>query len=66
MLNDGGGEYTLIGIVSHMGSNTSCGHYVCHLLREGKWVLYNDRKVALSEEPPLDLGYMYLYQRNDA
>ena len=63
--NDGPGQYELLGIISHMGSNTSCGHYVCHIKKEGRWCLYNDRKVAVSESPPLDLGYMYVYQRKD-
>lgn len=64
-LEDGPGRYTLVGFVSHMGANTACGHYVCHLLKEGKWVIYNDEKVAVSEHPPVDLGYMYLYKRSD-
>ena len=50
---------------SHMGSNTACGHYVCHIKKDGRWCLYNDRKVAVSEKPPLDLGYMYVYQRDE-
>jgi len=62
-VEDGAGQYRLKGIISHMGSNTSSGHYVCHLLRDGKWVLYNDSKVAFSDDPPKDLGYLYLYER---
>ena len=27
---DGRGEYELVGFLSHMGKNPSCGHYVCH------------------------------------
>jgi hypothetical protein len=27
-----------------------------------KWTIFNDRKVAVSEEPPFDLGYIYLYE----
>ena len=27
-----------------------------------RWVIHNDRKVAVSEAPPLDLGYMYFYR----
>eukprot|EP00966_Prymnesium_polylepis_P256226 5918409-Prymnesium_polylepis.2 len=27
-----------------MGANTSCGHYVCHIKKDGKWALFNDRK----------------------
>lgn len=64
-LSDGQGEYSLVGIVSHMGSNTACGHYVCHIKKDGRWVLFNDEKVALSEKPPMDLGYMYFFKRND-
>jgi len=51
--------------VSHMGRNTACGHYVCHLKKQGKWVIYNDEKVAISENPPRDLAYMYLFRRKD-
>ena len=64
--DDGPGIYDLLGFVSHMGSNTSCGHYVCHIKKEGRWVLHNDRKVAASEATPLDLGYMYFFRRRDA
>ena len=46
-----------------MGANTACGHYVCHIFKEGKWVIYNDEKVAISENPPLGLGYLYLFER---
>jgi ubiquitin carboxyl-terminal hydrolase 5/13 len=38
---------------------------VAHVLREGRWVLYNDEKVALSASPPLDIGYLYLYKRDE-
>ncbi|KAG1658938.1 hypothetical protein FOA52_007130 [Chlamydomonas sp. UWO 241] len=60
---DGPGSYELVGFISHMGSNTACGHYVCHIRKGGKWVIYNDEKVAESEAPPLDIGYMYMYKR---
>ncbi len=65
-LDDGPGEFTLVGFVSHMGANTACGHYVAHVRRpDGTWVLYNDAKVARSEAPPRDCGYLYIYRRND-
>ena len=63
--NDGGGAYDLLGFISHMGANTSCGHYVCHIKKEGRWALYNDRKVAASENTPLEHGYMYVFKRRD-
>jgi len=59
---DGSGMYELLGFVSHMGSNTGCGHYVCHIKKDGQWVIFNDRKVAASEATPVDLGYMYFYR----
>eukprot|EP00775_Hariotina_reticulata_P013148 gene13148-13278_t len=61
--DDGPGHYQLMGIISHMGSNTACGHYVAHVKKDGRWVIFNDEKVAGSEHPPLSLGYMYIYRR---
>jgi ubiquitin carboxyl-terminal hydrolase 5/13 len=64
-LEDGEGKYTLVGLVSHIGKNTGSGHYVAHLKKDGKWVIFNDEKVALSKDPPIQHAYMYLFQRND-
>ncbi|XP_063233361.1 ubiquitin carboxyl-terminal hydrolase 5 [Bacillus rossius redtenbacheri] len=60
---DGSSVYQLVAFISHMGTSTSVGHYVCHILRDGRWVIYNDEKVALSENPPKELAYLYLYKR---
>eukprot|EP01090_Pellita_catalonica_P015434 TRINITY_DN4192_c0_g1_i4.p1 TRINITY_DN4192_c0_g1~~TRINITY_DN4192_c0_g1_i4.p1 ORF type:complete len:243 (+),score=46.27 TRINITY_DN4192_c0_g1_i4:49-777(+) len=62
-VHDGGSKYKLIGFVSHIGGSTQSGHYVCHLLKDGKWVLFNDRKVLESANPPTKMGYLYFYQR---
>lgn len=63
------GAYTLIGMISHIGKNTSSGHYVAHIKKvvegETKWVIFNDEKVAMSSKPPRQLAYLYLFQRND-
>lgn len=64
-LEDGDGKYNLVGLVSHIGKNTGSGHYVAHLKKDGKWVIFNDEKVALSENPPIRHAYMYLFQRSD-
>lgn len=64
-LEDGDGKYNLVGLVSHIGKNTGSGHYVAHLKKDGKWVIFNDEKVALSEHPPTRHAYMYLFQRSD-
>lgn len=60
---DGEGKYRLKAFISHMGSSANVGHYVCHILKDGQWIIFNDNKVALSQAPPKDLGYMYLYER---
>lgn len=36
---DGPGRYELVSFVSHMGSNLGCGHYVCHIKKDGRWVI---------------------------
>ncbi|XP_052819393.1 ubiquitin carboxyl-terminal hydrolase 5-like [Mya arenaria] len=63
---DGSGKYKLVAFISHMGTSTMVGHYVCHILKEGRWVIFNDEKVALSEHPPMDLAYLYFYKRIDS
>lgn len=40
-------EYKLVGFISHMGTSTMVGHYVCHLLKNNRWVIYNDDKVCI-------------------
>lgn len=64
-LEDGGGNYSMVGMISHIGKNTGSGHYVAHIKHDGKWVIFNDEKVALSENPPIQHAYLYLFQRSD-
>ena len=66
-LEDGDGKYDMVGMISHIGKNTGSGHYVAHVKRrdDGKWVIYNDEKVAFSENPPIQHAYLYLFQRTD-
>lgn len=63
--NDGPGSYTLRAMISHLGKNTSCGHYVCHIKKNEKWHIFNDEKVAVSETPPFDLAYIYIFERDE-
>ncbi|KAI4321896.1 hypothetical protein MLD38_035223 [Melastoma candidum] len=63
ILSDGGGRYRLKGFVSHIGTSTHCGHYVAHIFKEGKWVIFNDDKVGASVNPPKDMGYLYFFER---
>jgi ubiquitin carboxyl-terminal hydrolase 5/13 len=63
---DGEGKYELIGFLQHKGTSALCGHYVATIKRDGKWVLYNDEKVAVypDDEPPeFGKGYLYLFHR---
>ncbi|KAM5165142.1 ubiquitin carboxyl-terminal hydrolase 13 [Mantella aurantiaca] len=62
-IKDGNGRYELFAFISHVGTSTMSGHYVCHIKKEGRWVIYNDHKVTSSERPPKDLGYLYFYHR---
>ncbi|XP_006645559.1 ubiquitin carboxyl-terminal hydrolase 14 [Oryza brachyantha] len=60
---DGSGRYKLMAFVSHMGTSTHCGHYVAHIRKDGRWVIFNDSKVAASVDLPKDMGYLYFFQR---
>jgi len=60
---DGSGRYKLIAFVSHMGTSTHCGHYVAHILKDGRWAIFNDNKVAASVDLPKDMGYLYFFKR---
>ena len=60
---DGNSKYRLVAFISHMGSSSQVGHYVCHILKNNQWTIFNDNKVAISQNPPKDLGYLYLYER---
>ncbi|KAM9798431.1 ubiquitin carboxyl-terminal hydrolase 5 isoform 1-T1 [Neosynchiropus ocellatus] len=62
-VKDGAGKYELFAFISHMGTSTMCGHYVCHIKKDQQWVIFNDQKVCASEKPPKDLGYLYFYRR---
>lgn len=60
---DGTGKYRLKAFISHMGTSSQVGHYVCHILKDDQWIIFNDSKVQISQRPPKDLGYLYLYER---
>lgn len=52
--------------MSHIGTSTQCGHYVAHILKDGRWVIFNDKKVGASVNPPKDMGYLYFFERLDS
>ena len=62
--------YRLYAVITHLGTSTAVGHYVCHLRGEdGKWVLFNDEKVSEVESDDdgvgkgMDRAYMIILQR---
>lgn len=55
--------YELTGIIVHLGSSTHSGHYVAYIKKNGQWVLYNDRKVTVSEKPPIGGCYLSIWTR---
>lgn len=59
-------EYKLVGFISHMGTSTMVGHYVCHLLKDDQWVIYNDDKVCIKSTEYFINLIMYLYKSSVA
>ena len=59
------GRYQLKAVVSHIGTTTTGGHYVCHVKKDGVWAFFNDASVAKSEDPPITTGFMYLYEAKE-
>lgn len=62
---DGNGRYRLFAMISHIGAAAKTGHYVCHIKEEatGKWLLFNDEKVGISNAPPFALASLYFFER---
>ncbi|CAO3591367.1 unnamed protein product [Absidia cylindrospora] len=56
-------NYRMKSFVSHKGTSIHCGHYVAHVYKDGKWILFNDNKVAVSPSPPIGEGYLYFLDR---
>ena len=55
-------DYRLKAVIIHLGKTPHHGHYVVYVKKEGEWVLFNDSKVTIPEEPILGKGYIYLYE----
>ncbi|KRX02624.1 UBA-like protein [Pseudocohnilembus persalinus] len=57
-------KYNLISTVVHLGKGVHSGHYVSYIKTEdNKWTLFNDAKVAQTDEPVLGKGYFYIFKR---
>ncbi|KAI1713908.1 ubiquitin carboxyl-terminal hydrolase domain-containing protein [Ditylenchus destructor] len=62
-VREGNGSYELQAFISHIGSKPDSGHYVAHIKKGDSWYIFNDEKVAVSQNPPKAMGYIYLYKR---
>ncbi|CAG8761381.1 20907_t:CDS:10 [Gigaspora margarita] len=56
-------EYQLQSFISHKGTSVHCGHYVVHVRKGEKWVLFNDNNVVEDPQPPLEEAYVYILMR---
>ncbi|XP_041118622.1 ubiquitin carboxyl-terminal hydrolase 37-like [Polyodon spathula] len=61
-------SYRLIGLVSHLGSRVSTGHYISDVydFLADKWLTYNDEKVSETDESAVQderkcTGYIFFY-----
>lgn len=52
--------YELFAFVNHMGKSTGSGHYVAHVLKNGRWVQFNDQKVSFVSAPLRAAAFAYL------
>lgn len=61
---EGSPKFSLLGFITHLGKNTSSGHYVCNAKKENNWYYYNDSKVCSSIDPPIEKGYIYFFKNS--
>ncbi|KAF9963072.1 hypothetical protein BGZ65_006137 [Modicella reniformis] len=57
------GRYKLASFISHKGPSVHCGHYVSHIKKGDKWILFNDNKVVDDPKAPIGDAYMYILKR---
>lgn len=58
-------HYQLFGFILHKGNTIQSGHYVAYLwsAERSHWILFDDERVSISEKPPIDQAYLYLFRR---
>lgn len=54
--------FELYAFITHLGKNTSHGHYVSHVKKGNDWIYFNDNKVNIDADPPIHKGYIYFYK----
>lgn len=65
-------SFRLISVVSHIGSSSSSGHYICDVydMKKQSWLTYNDLDVSRTQESAVQRdrdrsGYIFFYMHKD-
>jgi ubiquitin carboxyl-terminal hydrolase 5/13 len=53
----------LLELLFHRGPSVHCGHYVAHIRKDNRWVLFNDNKVAVADSIPEEYAYLLVLER---
>ncbi|KAH7718051.1 hypothetical protein AAVH_14462, partial [Aphelenchoides avenae] len=61
---NGAGRYQLCACIEHLGNIPTKGHYIAYLNKDDHWYKFNDRRVTVAPNPPLEKGYIYLFRRS--
>ncbi|KAJ5078372.1 ubiquitin carboxyl-terminal hydrolase 5 [Anaeramoeba ignava] len=56
-------KFVLSSFIVHMGSTPQSGHYVAYIKKNDKWILFNDSKVVIDDDPYFGTGYIYFFKR---
>ena len=56
-------KYVVHGAIVHLGKSVHCGHYVYYTRHGNDWILFNDRKVAKTDEPLIGKAYILILRR---
>jgi ubiquitin carboxyl-terminal hydrolase 5/13 len=57
--------YQLWGFILHKGNQIQSGHYVAYIYSDvhKHWIIYDDERVAISQKPPVEQAYLYIFRR---
>ena len=57
--------YELTSVICHKGKDLAQGHYVCYILRDGSWYLYDDTRIqSVREEEVLSCEpYLMIFEK---
>ncbi|KAL0213012.1 hypothetical protein RCL1_006638 [Eukaryota sp. TZLM3-RCL] len=64
-------KFKFLSTITHKGNSPHCGHYICHVSAQSIkkshqndcFILFNDTKVGISMNPPLEHGFVFTFIR---